>query len=120
MVTEQRAIAREALHLPPETSLGHYPAAAVDRRAVRDALVAKDLLKIEPRRRPRPAPSPNKKSNLLMPLASGEGAIPAAAGRAMPALGQHVGPDVQSAPLEDHSPERAHSSTKNSIASDQH
>lgn len=119
-VTEQRAIAREALHLPPEAPLGHYPAAAVDRRAVRDALVAKELLKIEPRRRPRPAPPPNKKSNLLMPLASGAGILPTVAGRAVPALGQHVGPEVQSAPLEDHSPERVHSSTENSIASGQH
>lgn len=119
-VTEQRTIARAALRLPADTPLGHYPAAAVDRRAVRDALVAKDLLKIEPRRRPQQATSPDKKSNLLMPLASGAGILPTVAGRAMPALGQHVGPDVQSAPLEDHSPEWVHSSTENSIASGQH
>ena len=87
--------------------------------AVRDALVAKDLLKIEPRRRPQQATSLDKKSNLLMPLASGAGILPTAAGRVMPALGQHVGPDVQSAPLEDHSPEGVHSSTENSIASGQ-
>src|SRR5689334_19226262 len=35
-VSQQRMVARAALHLPAETPLGHYPAAAVDRRAVRD------------------------------------------------------------------------------------
>lgn len=118
-VTDQRTSARAALHLPADTPLGHYPAAAVDRRAVRDALVAKGLLKIEPRRRPQRAPSPDEKSNLIAPFASGAGILPTAAGRAMPTLGQHDGPEVQSASLEDHSPERVHSSTENSIASGQ-
>lgn len=116
-VTEQRTIARTALHLPPDTPLGHYPAAAVDRRAVRDALVTKDLLKIEPRRRPQRAPSPDEKSNSIAPFASGAGILPTVAGMAMPALGQHDGPEVQNASLEDHSPERVPSSTENSIAS---
>ncbi len=118
-VTEQRTIARAALHLPPETPLGHYPAAAVDRRAVREALVAKGLLKIEPRRRPQRASSPDEKSNLIAPFASGAGILPTAAGRAMPTVGQHDGPEEQSAPLEDHSPERVHSSTINTPASGQ-
>ena len=61
-VTEQRTIARAALHLPPDTPLGHYPAAAVDRRAVRDTLIVHGLLEIEPRRRPKGPPSSAKKN----------------------------------------------------------
>ncbi len=51
---------------------------------------------------------------------NGASILPTAAGSAMPALGEHVGPVVQSAPLEDHLSERVHSSTENSIASGQH
>lgn len=50
-VAKQRQLARAALHLPEKRDLGHYQAAAVDRRAVRDALVEHGLLVIEPRRR---------------------------------------------------------------------
>ena len=41
----------------PDAVLGHYPSAAVDRRAVRDALLAHDLLKIHPRRKRRSGPA---------------------------------------------------------------
>ena len=114
---EQRTIARAALHLPADTPLGHYPAAAVDRRAVRDTLIAQGLLKIEPRRRPLSASAADTKTNLMMPHASGAVIIPTAAVTAMPTLGQRGGPEVQSAPLEDHSPEGVHSSTNKSTAS---
>ena len=119
MVTEQRAFARAALQLPPDTPLGHYPAAAVDRRAVRDTLLAHGLLKIEPRRRPKGPPSSAKKTNLIVPFASGAVILQPTAGRALPALGQSVGPEVPSAPLEIHSPEKVHCSTDNSAASAQ-
>jgi transposase InsO family protein len=115
-LTEQRTIARAALHLPQDTPLGHYPAAAVDRRAVRDTLLAHGLLKIEPRRRPKGSA---KKTNLIAPFASGAVILQATAGRDLPALGQTAGPEVRSVPLEVHSPERVHCSTDNSEASGQ-
>ncbi len=115
-LTEQRTVARAALQLPTDTPLGHYQAAAVDRRAVRDSLLAHRLLKIEPRRRPKGSA---KKTNLIVPFASGAVILQATAGRDLPALGQSVGPEVPSAPLEVHSPERVHCSTDNSAASGQ-
>jgi transposase InsO family protein len=118
-LTEQRTVARAALQLPADTPLGHYQAAAVDRRAVRDTLLAHRLLKIKPRRRRQRTPSPAKKTNLMMPFASGAGILQATAGRDLPALGQSVGPEVPSVPLEVHSPERVHCSTDNSAASGQ-
>jgi hypothetical protein len=118
-LTEQRTVARAALQLPADTPLGHYQAAAVDRRAVRDTLLAHRLLKIKPRRRRQRTPSPAKKTNLMMPFASGAVILQATAGRDLPALGQSVGPEVPSVPLEVHSPERVHCSTDNSVASGQ-
>jgi len=118
-VTEQRTAARAALHLPADTPLGHYPAAAVDRRAVRDALVAHGLLKIEPRRRPKRAPSPPTKCDLLTPIPSSAVILQTASAMIAPALGAHGGPDVQHVPLADHSPERVHSSTIKSSAGGQ-
>ena len=111
---------RAALQLPADVPLGHYQAAAVDRRAVRDTLLAHGLLKIEPRRRRHRTPSPTKKNNLMVPSASGAVILQATAGRDLPALGQSVGPEVPSAPLENHSPEKVHCSTDNSIASGQY
>jgi transposase InsO family protein len=52
-VAEYRAQVRSEWNFAPEQSLEHHQAAAVDRRAVRDALVAHDLLVIHPRRRKR-------------------------------------------------------------------
>lgn len=118
-LNEQRTIARAALHLPADTPLGHYPVAAVDRRAVRDTLIAQGLLKIEPRHRPRCASPANKKTELIVPHASGAVILPAAAVTAMPALDERDGPEAQRASLEDHSPERVHSSTNKTTASGQ-
>jgi transposase InsO family protein len=50
-VSERRALVRAQWELTPDDVLTHYPASAVDRRAVRDALLAHDLLKIHPRRK---------------------------------------------------------------------
>ena len=77
------------------------------------------LLKIEPRRRSKGPPSSAKKANLIVPFASGAVILQATAGRALPALVPSVGPEVPSAPLEVHSPERVHCSTDNSAASGQ-
>ncbi len=49
-VCERRTVVRAQWEFAPDAVLTHYPAAAVDRRAVRDALVAHDLLRIHPRR----------------------------------------------------------------------
>jgi transposase InsO family protein len=49
-VAERRAAVRAQFNFGPEESLNHYAQAAVDRRAVRDVLVAQDLLRIQPRR----------------------------------------------------------------------
>jgi transposase InsO family protein len=48
-VAEQRIVARTDWNFAADEPLTHYPAAAVDRRAVRDALLAHDLLRIHPR-----------------------------------------------------------------------
>jgi len=50
-VAVQRRTARAAWNFTDDASLTHYEAAAVDRRAIRDALVAHDLLRIHPRRK---------------------------------------------------------------------
>ncbi len=56
-VTERRAMVRAQWEFAPDAVLAHYPSAAVDRRAVRDALLAHDLLKIHPRRKRRSGPA---------------------------------------------------------------
>lgn len=48
-VEDRRAAARAQWNFAPDEPLSHYPQAAVDRRAVRDALLAHDLLHILPR-----------------------------------------------------------------------
>jgi hypothetical protein len=54
-VTERRTVVRGQRGFAAAESLNHYAQAAVDRRAVRDALVAHDLLRLHPRRRKRGA-----------------------------------------------------------------
>lgn len=49
-VCERRMVVRAQWEFAPDAVLAHYPGAAVDRRAVRDALLAQDLLRIHPRR----------------------------------------------------------------------
>ena len=53
LATVERNRAQVLAHwnFAPDAVLPHYPAAAVDRRAVRDALLAHDLLRIHPRRK---------------------------------------------------------------------
>lgn len=52
-VEATRSAIRAQWNFAPDERLGHYAQAAVDRKAVRDALVAQDLLRIHPRRKPR-------------------------------------------------------------------
>jgi transposase InsO family protein len=58
-VNARRAVVRAAWDFDPHEKLSHYPQAAVDRRAVRDALLAHDLLRIHPRRRRSRSLDPN-------------------------------------------------------------
>jgi transposase InsO family protein len=55
-VEQHRAQVRASWEFAPDETLTHYQAAAVDRRAVRDALLDHELLKIHPLRRGRRAP----------------------------------------------------------------
>lgn len=50
---QRRADVRRQWNFSPDAALSHDQAAALDRRAVRDALLAHDLLVIHPRRQPR-------------------------------------------------------------------
>lgn len=54
-VALRRVAARAAWNFADDAALTHYEAAAVDRRAIRDALVAQDLLVIHPRRKRKPS-----------------------------------------------------------------
>ena len=57
-VSERRIVVRAQWNIALGDVLTHYPASAVDRRAVRDALVTHDLLRIHPRRKRGHASSP--------------------------------------------------------------
>lgn len=119
-VTEQRVRARADLKLAQDTPLKHYPAAAVDRRAVRDSLVAQDLLRIQPRRRPSKAAQPvTTKIDLIARDSESAGIIQSAFATASPRLGDPGDSVGQRAPLRTHPTERVHSSTDNSTASGQ-
>ncbi len=72
-VAQRRAEVREHWNIPRNEELAHYPAAAVDRRAVRDALLAHDLLKIHPRRKR--GRHGNSEANQFAQHAAGAGTI---------------------------------------------
>ena len=118
-VMEQRINARAALNLPADTPLGHYPAAAVDRRAVRDALVAQDLLQIHPRRRPKTPASVTAKNKIMARDNTGAGILQPACATAA-TTSRSLGDSAEhSAPLNTHPNERVHSSTNKTTASGQ-
>ncbi len=113
---EQRLVARTALQLPAQSDLGHYPAAAVDRRAVRDALVAHDLLVIEPRRRAA------RQHKIESAPAHGEpcaGILHSASVSAPPTRGDRDAPELRVASRETQPSVRVPSSTDKSPASGQ-
>lgn len=61
-LSERRNVVRAALKFEPEADLTHYQQAAVDRRAVRDVLVAQELLRILPKHRRRKVNAPGAAS----------------------------------------------------------
>lgn len=113
-IADQRQLARAALRLPEQGDLGHYQAAAVDRRAVRDALIAHSLLVIEPRRHTA------RKHKIDKPQAlreSGAGILHSASVSATPARGGREDPELHVASRETQLSVRVSSSTDKSTAS---
>lgn len=118
-VDQHRAEVRAAWEFLPDQPLTHSEASAVDRRAVRDALVGHDLLRIHPRcgkRRPN-NPTP---ASLPATIAPGAAIIDTVSGStAPPTVGRapdplpHVAAEVQ------HPSEEAHSYTNKPSASGQ-
>jgi len=74
-VAAQRLAARAAWSFADEARLTHYEAAAVDRRAIRDALLAHDLLRIHPRRKRKSTAAPT----MTPPAQAGSNSISLAA-----------------------------------------
>jgi len=112
-MTQQRQLARAALHLEDGLELEHYAAAAVDRRAVRDALLAHGLLAIAPRRRIQSAKA-------VAPNESGACILQAASVTASASGGDRGAPETHVASLEPQPVGRVHCSTINSDAGGQH
>ena len=134
---ERRIQARRDLNLPLEGDLKHYPQAAVDRRAVRDTLVAQGLLEIQPRRRKRSPPEASQRAAAssspspvqalvtknLAPVAldaSGAGRIADASTSAPTTTSTALAPELNIEPPGIQPHEEAHSSTNKSSASGQH
>ena len=118
-VAEHRAEVRAQWNFAPDEALTHYQAAAVDRRAVRDALVAYDLLRIHPRharcRPPRGAPETElQPTSVQRPESAGR--LELASSIASPIVGEradhesHVATQVRQS-------EEAHYSTNKLLAS---
>ena len=128
-VDARRLESRQALHFSPAEPLAHYAQAAVDRRAVRDALVHQELLAIEPRhKRAARAPAPQQpaqldeqESNKLQATdARGAGTIPGDSTVDAPMVGVATDPELHRERPGPQSIEEAHSSTNKSSASGQH
>jgi len=115
-VEEHRAEIRAEWKFSPEEPLTHEEASAIDRRAVRDALVAHDLLRIHPRRR---RPKARQKKSALATPACGAVIIQRAPSSAPPTVGGakdlrlYVAAEVQ------HAYEEAQFSTNKTSASGQ-
>lgn len=127
-MAEQRLASRTALNLPLDDSLAHYPQAAVDRRAVRDALVAQGLLHIEPRRRKcaalatsaEVAAMPQLENHQPVALAeSGAGRIPAASMAALATVGDAAAQEPNVVLPGNQPTEEVHSSTNKPTAGGQ-
>jgi len=87
-----RLVAKAHWNFAPDAALTHYQAAAVDRRAIRDALVEHDLLIIHPRRRGKRGSSRRAPSGTTPQrrLAAGAQAPPPAAPRENRAASVHA------------------------------
>jgi transposase InsO family protein len=127
-VAERRLESRAALNFQPAEPLSHYPQAAVDRRAVRDALVAQGLLQIESRRRKRASHARSPEQTALAELkkhlpteiaAKGAGRISNASAVAEPTVGAVAVPEFWVEQPGTQPTEEANSSTNKSAASGQ-
>jgi transposase InsO family protein len=114
-VEAHRAQVRAQWNFAPDESLTHYQAAAVDRRAVRDALVEHDLLRIHPRRRSRAVPETESALAAMQPD-PGAGRITLAQGNAAPTVGAEADTESQVATCIRASSEEAHYSTNKLLA----
>lgn len=117
-VQEHRADVLAQWHFPAGEPLDHDPAAAVDRRAIRDALLAHDLLTIHPRYRKRGREDDGPVVE-AMTQARSAGTIHVAMSAAPPMVGgaSDLRPDVPGGVL--HLYEEANYSANNSSASGQ-
>ena len=115
-VEEFRAQVRASWDFAPDETLTHYQAAAVDRRAVRDALIDHELLKIHPLRRRRRARE-TETADLVVQRAQSAGRMVLAQVTAPSTVGgaAECEPHVAS-PIRNQS-EEAHCSTNNRQAS---
>jgi transposase InsO family protein len=107
-VEQGRARVRAQWDLAPEIVLTHEQASAVDRRAVRDALMTHDLLRIRPRRRPQ-ATHADETIRAMSPQHGGAGILELTTLMTSPVVGEE---QTQS--------EEVHSSTNKSSASGKH
>jgi transposase InsO family protein len=121
-VAERRTEARTQLGIAADERLDHFAQAAVDRRAVRDALVARDLLRIHPRhakRGARAACDQSKSRDLLAQPDCGAGTIEPACVAAAPTFDAAQAPPTHATPRGQQHQEEATSSTDTSSASGQ-
>jgi hypothetical protein len=124
-VTERRSVVRGEFGFGAAESLNHYAQAAVDRRVVRDALVAHDLLRIQPCRRKRGAktagevPNSHEIAVTLPQAALGSGTIQLARVAAPPLAGGVQARATRDESQGHHQTEEANSSTNKSSASGQ-
>jgi len=119
-VAEGRTTVRAQFGFAPEESLNHYAQAAVDRRAVRDALVGDDLLRIHSRRPKRGAKATceSEKSTLAPAQEThGAGTIQLARVVTSPIVGRAPAPPTRDELRGQHQTEEANSSTNKSSAS---
>lgn len=117
-VDERRAEIRAEWNFSPTDLLTHEEASAIDRRAVRDALVAHGLLRIHPRRRKARTGTADSQEALAT-AASGAAIIQLASSSAPPTVGGASDPRPHVAAEVPHAYEEAHISTNKMPASGQ-
>jgi transposase InsO family protein len=115
-VRQQRAAVRAQWNFALDEPLTHYQSAAVDRRAVRDALVVHDLLRIHPRRRLRRARE-QKSAPVLVHASAGAVRITPVCNSASPIVGERADEEPHVAASIRTKSEEAHYSTNKLSAS---
>jgi transposase InsO family protein len=113
LVVERRNVARDEWQFAPNADLTHDQAAAIDRRAVRDALVTRDMLHIHPRRRR--ALYATSRQQMMAHSCVGAGTMEKQEENAPSMVGGEL--DGRQLPRVRHSTEEAHSSAINPPAS---